>query len=105
MLFFKSVCRCFEPSCPSEPTKTPRVTTAIIHSEHHDLEFGEFSFRDKSLSELHEIIIALKTKHYREGLSADERDRWVMARHAFDRKRQKLPKAKGVCSNDIIING
>ena len=59
----------------------------------------------KTLSELHDIIIALKTKHYYQGgTSAVERVRWARARQVFEQKQQALPHLKGVCNNDIIIN-
>ncbi len=56
----------------------------------------------KTLSELQDIIVALKIKHYREGTSAAERNRWVRARQLFEQKLQKLPQVWGVSNNDIL---
>jgi hypothetical protein len=61
---------------------------------------------DKTLSELHDIIITLKTKHYIEGVSAAERTRWVRAKYLFEKKLQKLPCSTGnTCDYNIVING
>ncbi len=57
------------------------------------------------MSELYDIIVALKIKHYREGVSAAERSRWVRAKQLSEQKRQKLRQVWGVSSNDILING
>lgn len=80
------------------PAGRPEPTAQTASNPQQDLE-------GKTLSELHNIIIVLKTKHHREGVSAAERSRWVRARHVFEEKLKKLPHVKGVCSNDIIING
>ena len=59
----------------------------------------------RTLSELHGIILALKTKHHREGVSEAEHRRWAIAKHIFRQKLQALPRVQGACENNITING
>ncbi len=58
-----------------------------------------------TLFELHDIIIALKTKHYRQALSPTEHERWVRAKSVLEQRLDKLPLTKGVSDCDISING
>ena len=59
----------------------------------------------KTLFELHDIVIALKTKHYRQGLSPTESERWVRAKSVLEQRLEKLPLTKGVSEFNISING
>jgi hypothetical protein len=60
---------------------------------------------DKSVGELNEIIIELKTKHYfGGGLTSIERKRYRMAKALFRQKLQNLPYVTPVGSScDINI--
>lgn len=59
----------------------------------------------KTISELRDIIITLKTKYYREGVCSAERTRWAMAKSVFEQKLQKLPRTTGFSDSNITING
>ncbi len=55
--------------------------------------------------ELHDIIVELKTKHYRtKSLSLTERERWVRAKLVLEQRLEKLPLTKGVSDCGICIN-
>jgi hypothetical protein len=58
----------------------------------------------KTMSELHEIIVALKIKDYKYGLSAAERNKWAWARTLYQQGRQNLHHVWGVSSNDTLID-
>lgn len=57
--------------------------------------------KNKTLSELNDIIIGLKTKHYilREKLTLEERKRYWKAKAYFRKKLQELPEPIVVNSN------
>lgn len=62
--------------------------------------------QDKNISELHELIVALKTKHYfQERLTLAERKQYRAAKALFAQKWQHLPRATPVgSSSDISVD-
>ena len=46
---------------------------------------------EKTLSELHEIIVSLKIKHYRDGLSTVEHDELKMTKHLYRGRVRTVP--------------
>ena len=57
----------------------------------------------KTITELNNVIILLKTKNYKDGITSAEYRYLMLSKHICDQKLQKLPKAYGVCNNDIFI--
>lgn len=54
---------------------------------------SEKKLNSKNISELNRILIALKTKHYQEGLTLDERKLYHKAKALYKEKEKELPPA------------
>lgn len=62
--------------------------------------------KDKTVSELNKTIIALKSKHYKEGLTLIERKQYWKAKALYEQKVQNLPQVTPIGSSlNIFIDG